>query len=247
MAAVRSSVRILPRASIGAHPLSSSRSSSSLLRMRQQQQRTFFSPPTSEPQTLTASARLPYNHAALYDRIADIDSYASFLPYCRSARVTAWSAPDEDADPERRGRRRWPTRADLTAGWGGIEATYTSRVFCAPGIGVVEAISGDARTELSEAELRRYGLRDDGPDPRGDDGGVFKSLVTRWTVTPAEEAARADRFQNEWSDVRLDIKFQFENPLYGAVSSAVADKLAPVMVNAFVEQAKRVLKEPRKS
>ncbi|RYO84370.1 hypothetical protein DL766_007657 [Monosporascus sp. MC13-8B] len=244
MAAVRSSVRILPRAGIGAHPLSSR--SSSRLRMRQQpQQRTFFSPPTSEPQTLTASARLPYNHAALYDQIADIDSYVTFLPYCRSARVTAWSAPD--ADPEWRGRRRWPTRADLTAGWGGIEATYTSRVFCAPGIGVVEAISGDARTELSEAELRRYGLRDDGPDPRGDDGGVFKSLVTRWTVTPAEDAARADRFQNEWSDVRLDIKFRFENPLYGAVSSAVADKLAPVMVNAFVEQAKRVLKEPRKS
>ncbi|RYP77080.1 hypothetical protein DL771_001370 [Monosporascus sp. 5C6A] len=241
MAAVRSSARILPRASIGAHPLSSS--SSSLLRMRQHQQRTFFSPPTSEPQTLTASARLPYNHAALYDRIADIDSYATFLPYCRSARVTAWSAPDA----ERSGRRRWPTRADLTAGWGGFEATYTSRVFCAPGIGVVEAISGDARTELSEAELRRYGLRDDGPDPRGDGGGVFKSLMTRWTVTPAEDAARADRFQNEWSDVRLDIKFQFENPLYGAVSSAVADKLAPVMVNAFVEQAKRVLKEPRKS
>ncbi|RYP52836.1 hypothetical protein DL768_002085 [Monosporascus sp. mg162] len=246
MATVRSSVRIFPRASIAAHPLSSS--SSSLLRMRQQQLRTFFSPPTSEPQTLTASARLPYNHAALYDRIADIDSYASFLPYCRSARVTAWSTPDADADPERRSRRRrWPTRADLTAGWGGIEATYTSRVFCAPGIGVVEAISGDARTELSDAELRRYGLRDDGPGPRGGDGGVFKSLVTRWTVTPAEDAARADRFQNEWSDVRLDIKFQFENPLYGAVSSAVADKLAPVMVNAFVEQAKRVLKEPRKS
>ena len=69
------------------------------------------------------------------------------------------------------------------------------------------------------------------------EGGVFRSLVTRWTVVPA-----ADR--RNWTDVRLDIKFQFENPLYSAVSSAVADRLAPVMIDAFVAQAARVLSGP---
>ena len=78
---------------------------------------------------------------------------------------------------------------------------------------------------------------------------LFKSLVTRWTVTPVEEEEEAvrgaDRSQRrDWTDVRLDIKFLFANPLYGAVSSAVVDKLAPVMVRALVEQAGRVLKNP---
>lgn len=88
----------------------------------------------------------------------------------------------------------------------------------------------------------------EGEKEEEEESELFKSLVTRWTVTPVEEeeAVRgADRSQRrDWTDVRLDIKFLFANPLYGAVSSAVVDKLAPVMVRAFVEQAGRVLKNP---
>ncbi|KAI3323096.1 hypothetical protein HD806DRAFT_497909 [Xylariaceae sp. AK1471] len=209
------------------------------------------------PQTLTASRRLPYNHKALYDVIADIDSYSAFLPYCSSSRVTSWTA---QADPEF--GRRWPTRANLTAGWGGLEQTYTSHVFCVPG-SIVEALSGEgARSGIAPDVLARHGLRDeppssssvsasDSPVGNGDGGaeGVFKTLVTRWTVTPVE--AIPDRsgegtisqtgIQTEWSDVHLSIRFQFANPLYGAVSSAVADKVAPIMIEAFVERAKKVL------
>ncbi|XDG02053.1 hypothetical protein ABKA04_001668 [Annulohypoxylon sp. FPYF3050] len=206
-------------------------------------QRTFITLPTPPPQTLTASRRLPYLHTQLYDLIADVDSYVSFLPYCQTSRVTKWTTPSFTHP------RRWPTRADLTAGWGGIQETYTSRLFCIPSLGIVEAISGDARTTLSPSELQKHGLVDTGPDPTsnsrsgngngGGDGGVFKSLVTRWTVTPAGA-------EGEWSDVRLSIRYQFANPLYMAVSSAVADKVAPIMVEAFVERARRVLGDPGK-
>ncbi|KAI2641832.1 hypothetical protein GGS26DRAFT_20996 [Hypomontagnella submonticulosa] len=204
--------------------------------------RTFLTIPDAlapQPQLLTAARRLPYNHAALYDLIADVDSYARFLPYCTVSRVTRWTTtPDAN-------QRRWPTRADLTAGWGGLTETYTSRLLCVPALGIVEAVSGDAVSEIPAAELRAHGLVAEGPDARSDSdgGGVFKSLVTRWTVRPAERATRDDRFQHEWSDVRLSIKYQFANPLYMAVSSAVADKVAPVMVEAFVEQARRILGE----
>ncbi|KAL7625433.1 Coenzyme Q-binding protein coq10, mitochondrial [Parahypoxylon ruwenzoriense] len=206
--------------------------------------RTFITLPSTsgEPQLLAAARRLPYNHERLYELIADVDSYSRFLPYCTLSRVTRWTASASASDST---DRRWPARADLTAGWGGFTETYTSRLFCVPALGIVEAISGaDGRTEIPAAELRRHGLVD--ADARDPDlgtfgigsGGVFKSLVTRWTVVPA---ADADRSQHDWSDVRLTIKYQFANPLYMAVSSAVADKVAPVMVEAFVDQAKRIL------
>ncbi|KAI0201305.1 hypothetical protein F4808DRAFT_133676 [Astrocystis sublimbata] len=231
-----------------------------------QQRRTFLSSLLSSsplpPQTLTASRRLPYNHAALYALIADIDSYSAFLPYCSVSRVTAWSHPDpqNDTDPLL-AHRRWPTRADLTAGWGGLEQTYTSRVLCVPG-SIVEALSGDgARSGIAPDVLARYGLRDEPPTSApGETGsshrsgsveeeGVFKTLVTRWTVTPVSRlAAAADgrrttgvSQQTEWSDIDLNIRFQFANPLYGAVSSAVADKVAPVMIEAFVKRADKLL------
>ncbi|KAK6848879.1 polyketide cyclase/dehydrase and lipid transporter [Apiospora arundinis] len=123
------------------------------------------------PQTLTARRTLPYASDRLYKLIADIDSYPRFLPYCTSARVTHWTNPSSPApstppsSPQENtaeAQRRWPTQADLTAGWGGIEETYTSRVFCVPGK-IVEAISGEAGPEIPAADLERLGLRDPGP------------------------------------------------------------------------------------
>ncbi|KAI0012850.1 hypothetical protein F4779DRAFT_614290 [Xylariaceae sp. FL0662B] len=216
--------------------------------------RSFITLPTNAaPHELTAHRTLPYHHARLYELIADVDSYASFLPYCKSSRVTAWGAPV--AHDGATGRRQWPTRGDLTAGWGAFEATYTSRVICVPALGVVEAISGPAaRSGFSAAELARHGhgLADDYGAGRGSGGGgsgVFTSLVTRWTVVP--DAARSSSSSSTtttttdcWSHVSLSIRYQFANPLYAAVSSAVADRVAPVMVEAFVGQARRVLGEP---
>ncbi|KAI1115838.1 hypothetical protein F5Y14DRAFT_409466 [Nemania sp. NC0429] len=216
--------------------------------------------PSSQPQTLTARRRLPHAPAAVYALIADIDSYSAFLPYCSVSRVTAWTSARDDPVF---GRRRWPARADLTAGWGGLEQTYTSRVLCVPG-SVVEALSGEgARSGIPPHVLARHGLS---PDPEEEEeggggaslsavsaaggrgaghDGVFKTLVTRWTVTPVSVAPTTTGGQTttttQWSDVDLNIRFQFANPLYAAVSSAVADKIAPVMIEAFVERAKKVL------
>lgn len=249
MATRTATARLLPRATT---------TSSSLSPFRPlPPRRSFFSLPAAEPQTLHARRLLPYGPAPLYDLIADIDTYPRFLPYCSHARVTSSTDPDPDTG------RRWPTRADLSAGWGGLAETYSSRVFCVPDAGIVEAISGDARTEIGAAELRRWGLTDPGPSSSSLRGagapaageGVFKSLVTRWTVRSfaAGGGARGlDRDgialrEGEWSEVDLSIKFQFANPLYNAMSSAVADKVAPIMIEAFVKEARRVLGEPKRN
>lgn len=118
--------------------------------------RPFITLPGTAPQTLTATRTIPHPPLPLYELIADINSYATFVPYCSSSTVTAWSPPDEN-------NRRWPTLATLRVGWGGFEESFTSKVTCVPS-SLVEARSGEAA-----------GL-----------GGssVLKSLVTRWSFAP---------------------------------------------------------------
>lgn len=125
------------------------------------QQRPFFSLPgaLNDTQTLTASRTLPYTPEALYELIADVDSYHQFVPFCSLSKVTQWSSEDSAG-------RRWPTQADLHVGWGGFNEAFTSRLRCVPQISV-EAVSGDPSGK-------------GGPDA----SSVFKSLITRWSLQP---------------------------------------------------------------
>ncbi|VUC34926.1 unnamed protein product, partial [Clonostachys rosea] len=43
------------------------------------------------------------------------------------------------------------------------------------------------------------------------------------------------------TEVHLSIKYQFVNPLYAAVSAAVSDKVAGMMIEAFEKQARQKL------
>lgn len=162
--------------------------------------------------------------------------------------MTSWSS-----NPDPTTGRRYPTSGTLSAGWSGLSETYSSRVFCVPDLGIVEAISGDAVSSIPASELQKYGLSDPGPGRPGSgvgQEGTFQSLVTRWTVRPLERrrqgagAGAGAGDGEEWSQVDLSIRFQFVNPLYAAVSSAVADKVAPVMVDAFEKEARRALGSP---
>ncbi|KAL2114090.1 hypothetical protein VUR80DRAFT_771 [Thermomyces stellatus] len=176
-----------------------------------QTRRPFFSVPGTKPQTLTAARSIPYPPTALYEIIADVDSYSSFVPYCSSSTVTQWSAPDASS-------RRWPTVATLRVGWGGFEESFTSRVTCVPS-SLVEARSGEAAG---------FG-----------GSSVLKSLVTRWTFAPRVVQGR------EGAEVRLQISFEFVNPMYAAISAAVSETVAKTMVAAFEAHARRVLDTER--
>ncbi|KAF6812894.1 cyclase dehydrase family protein [Colletotrichum sojae] len=184
-----------------------------------QNRRNFFDLPglpSSEPQVLTASRTLPYPSSQLYEVISDVDSYSSFVPYCAQSRVTRWTAPDEND-------RRWPTQADLRVGWGGFEETFTSKLHCVPGKSV-EAVSG---ADVPGAS----------PGNGGEGGAVFRSLVTKWQLRPLTPGTG--------TEVDLVIRFQFANPLYSAVSAAVSEKVAGVMIQAFEKRVKAVLGRPR--
>ncbi|OAA66251.1 cyclase/dehydrase family protein [Cordyceps fumosorosea ARSEF 2679] len=188
--------------------------------------RPFFTLPGggSNTQTLTASRTLPYGRDDLYRLVADVDSYAQFVPYCARSRVTQWSVPDDSG-------RSWPVRADLHVGWGGLNEEFTSRLRCVPGVSV-EAVSGNPEGATSAASSSSSSSS---LEEQSDASAVFKSLVTRWSLRPiAEQPAPA-------TEVHLSIKYQFTNPLYAAVSAAVSDKVAALMIEAFEKRAKEQL------
>ncbi|UNI19144.1 Coenzyme Q-binding protein coq10, mitochondrial [Purpureocillium takamizusanense] len=194
--------------------------------------RSFFSFPgagtgTGTTQHLTATRTLPYPSGPLYELIADVDSYDRFVPYCSLSRVTQWSsapAPDNDGSSSNgnsNGRgRRWPVLADLHVGWGGFNEVFTSRLRCVPGVSV-EAVSGDPADASAAAAST-----------------VFKSLVTRWSLRQLSSSSSPS------TEVHLSIRYQFVNPLYAAVSAAVSDKVAGLMIEAFEKRAHERLASP---
>lgn len=48
----------------------------------------------------------------------------------------------------------------------------------------------------------------------------------------------------EQTEVHLSLEFQFSNPIYAALSKAVAPKIAGVMIEAFEVRARKLLEGP---
>ena len=192
-----------------------------------------FSPIASpaEVQTLRASRTLPYPSAPIYSIIADVPSYASFLPYCQSSTITHWSAPDAVTG------RRWPSIGILTSGFGNLTESFTSRVYCVPGK-VVESVGGDTVTSLPKDQIQHHldeatraaeaRIEHEGSN------GLLTHLRSKWTVE--ELGAKETR-------IELALEFAFANPLYAAMSGGAAPKVAEAMVRAFEERVRGLLRE----
>jgi coenzyme Q-binding protein COQ10 len=206
--------------------------------------RTFITLPGTEPQSLTATRILPYSSKSLYTLIADVDSYSTFLPYCVSSRVTKWSSPDSNS-------KRWPAEADLTVGWGGYEETFTSRLYCVPG-SIVEALGGEAVTTIPHSQLSHNSETLEA-EKTARANNIFQSITTRWTVKPFHykpptvdpQTNKSEQPPREQTEVHLSLDFQFSNPVYAALSKAVAPKVAGIMIEAFEVRARKLLDGPR--
>ncbi|MCJ1478027.1 hypothetical protein MMC13_006702 [Lambiella insularis] len=214
--------------------------------------RFFVTNPLNAPQTLHATRTLPYPASALYALIADIASYPSFLPYCTSSTITSWSAPHPSTST------RYPRSATLTAGFQAYTESFHSHVFCAPDT-AVEAVCGDARTTLQEAELVHYkdsaASRPATADAASskEQNPIFTSLLTRWSLReypykpppqsgkPQQDSAPTE--SKPRTEVKLFIEVQFASAMYAALSQAAAGKVAGMMVEAFEKRARDVLGE----
>ena len=212
-------------------------------------------PLTPTTQTLHATRTLSYAAPALYALIADIAAYPAFLPYCTSASITSWSAPHPTKSV------RYPQAATLGVGFQSYTESFHSRVYCAPDH-IVEAVCGDAKTSIPEAELEHYkdaAMKQDSEVPTSD---IFASLLTRWTLRPfhykppptqkdgepPKGVAESNPGEGEISppseprtEVDLHIEVRFASPLYAALSQAAAPKVAGLLVEAFEKRAREVL------
>ena len=221
---------------------------------RHQQRRNFITNPLTSNQTLLASRTLHYPTSVIYSVISDVSSYSQFVPYCQQSIVTKTSHPARDG-------KSYPEEARLTIGFNeDISQEFTSRVYCVPGR-VVEAVSGRTEASVSGDEIQHHTARPPvDQDPSRQDT-VMARLLTRWTLRPFPYKPGPNSAQHpntahknleetnptssqEMTEVNLAIEFQFSNPLYSALSSAAAPKVAEKMIEAFQNRIKAIVEGP---
>lgn len=178
----------------------------------------------STPQVLTACRTLPYPSAPVYSIIADVPSYGAFLPYCQRSTITKWSAPDPIY------HRRWPSEGLLTSGYGSINETFASRVYCVPGR-FVESVGGATTTSLKPEDVAHHLAAQQG-SRESDENALLTHLRSKWSI---------EAMENNTTQVSLAVEFAFSNPLYAALSGNVAPKVADFMIRAFEKRVQEVL------
>lgn len=224
-------------------------------RPQQQQRRTFLPNPFASSQSLTATRTLQYPSRLIYSIISDVGSYSTFLPYCQESVVTKTSQPASDG-------KTYPEEAKLVVGFNNdVSETFTSRIYCVPE-SIVEAVSGNAETMLSPDEIKHHSSR---PGSAEEDASrkdtVMSQLITRWTLRPyhykpaptsaihpntthRQHSETSDLPAQDRTEVSLNIEFQFANPVYAALSSAAAPKVAEKMIEAFEKRVRSVIEGP---
>ena len=101
-------------------------------------------------------------------------------------------------------------------------------------------------TELSKSDLPHHAASFDTPPTSNN---IFESLSTRWIVKPFHfkpptgrpQTDKTEEPSQDRTEVSLTIDFQFSNPIYAALSKAVAPKVAGIMIEAFEVRAKHLL------
>lgn len=158
---------------------------------------------------------------ALCDVVADVDSYASFVPFCASAAVTpreTWEVARE-RDAMTRGEEYF--EADLEIGFKMFSERYTSAVTC-------------ARPERVTA--------------RSVSSGLFKSMTTTWRFQNLSDAA-SEEGEGEEDDglglpasdgvvVDFEIDFEVNDPVHAAAVSVVFKDVASAQISAFEKRVR---------
>jgi coenzyme Q-binding protein COQ10 len=185
---------------------------------RQVQHRSFLKPSTLDGlfstttpiRQLTHTRVLPYPRSAVFNALASVDKYPSFLPFVLSARVSE------------RDQNGLPARASLRVGYHtmGIEENWDSIVNAEEEQGVIEARSADTVGSIEE--------------------GIFEILKTKWQLHDLEDIRRQGVGVGAQTAVRLDVEVKFRSAMYDKLFAGVEEKVAGIMVGAFEKRIKEL-------
>lgn len=74
-----------------------------------------------------------------------------------------------------------------------------------------------------------------------DDEGIFEYLSTRWKLVPVQSGRNGEvGMSTPQTRVDLEIRFKFRNQLHAAMMSAVEDRMAGLMVEAFEKRIREL-------
>jgi coenzyme Q-binding protein COQ10 len=165
---------------------------------------------TTPLRQLTHTRVIPYPRSSVFNAIASVERYPSFLPFVSSANVSEWD------------QNKRPTRASLKVGYDalGIEENWDSIVSAQEEQGVIEARSADAALE------------------NGD--GVFEVLKTKWQLRDVEDIRRQGVGIGAQTAVKLDVEVKFRSAMYDKIFAGVEEKVAGMMVGAFEKRIKEL-------
>ncbi|KAM0749962.1 hypothetical protein T439DRAFT_326846 [Meredithblackwellia eburnea MCA 4105] len=204
-----------------------------------QQRRTFFTLPFSAPSsspsshnlkgTLTTSGPhtiytehrvLPYPAKQLYKVIADVDSYAQFLPFATRSEVLTAECLGKTSKTSEKGwlkdgqeGEKWDLEAELRVGAMGFEEGYVSKV---------ETVKWKEVTAQAK------------------DSTIFSHLLTKWSLSPVPTSP------SETTNVSLHLSYSFSSPLHAAVVSAAWEKVAGLMIDGFEKRVRDVAEREEK-
>ncbi|KAI0265950.1 dehydrase and lipid transport-domain-containing protein [Gloeopeniophorella convolvens] len=176
----------------------------------------------SKPQTYHERKILPYTRRELYDVVADVGAYASFVPFCTRSRVLGAPTP---AAP-----RGTQMEAELTVAFLAFTERYTSRVTCVPHESV-RAVAASS-TPLFKTLETVWAFQPASPH----------SPHASAALPPPPGAREPDAADPDAGPtlLSLELSFAFANPVHAAVSGAFFGKVSALMVKAFEERCLKV-------
>lgn len=202
--------------------------------------------PARAYRTVSASRTIQYPTKVVYNILSDFPSYSAFVPCCRSSEVISSCEAGTFGISS-------PKEVKLTIGLSGsLSKDLRFCIYLQPET-VVQAIICTTSTSVQTDKSQRLDCRLQGSQHPTGKENLFVHLSARWNLRTfpyklppsiATEPHNTHKNHDETSPVpsqeatqmSFTIEYQFANPVYSALSAAVASKVAEKMVGAFEDR-----------
>ncbi|KAI0047336.1 hypothetical protein FA95DRAFT_1519035 [Auriscalpium vulgare] len=184
-----------------------------------------------DPQTYHERKILPYTRKQLYDVVADVASYSSFIPFCTQSRVL-------NIRPSARLPDATILEGELTVSFLTFKESYVSEVTCRP-YESVQAVASSA-TPLFKSLSTTWRFQPSSPrSPHSSTHiPINRENHHHNSTHPTSSSPITSTSSGDVGPtlLTLDLQYAFANPVHAAVSGAFFGQVSKLMVRAFEER-----------